>query len=110
MDYGAVIWYRPKDSQSATTSQTQKLSTVQRQAMKAILGCFRTTPMATLEAETALIPPQHRLTQKILGTILRMKTTPKHHSIQAWLEHATKINATPAFMSNLENLALQHPQ
>ena len=89
MDYGAVIWYRPKDSKSTTTSQTRKLSTIQKQAMNAILRCFKTTPTVALEAETALIPPQHRLTDKILDTILRMKRTPKHHPIQLWLKHAT---------------------
>ena len=33
MDYGAIIWYRPKDNKAAATSQLDKLSTIQRQIM-----------------------------------------------------------------------------
>ena len=40
MDYGAVVWHRPKhDGSTASTGQVQKLTTIQRLAMKAITGC-----------------------------------------------------------------------
>jgi len=43
MDYAAAIWHRPEDMRSPTIQQQAKLSTVQRQIMKTMLGCFRTT-------------------------------------------------------------------
>jgi hypothetical protein len=61
MDYAAVIWHRPEDRRAPTVQQLNKLSTVQRHIMKAITGCFRTTPMAALENETSLPPPGLRL-------------------------------------------------
>src|SRR5437764_5552810 len=47
MDYAASIWHRPTDDGSmASSAQMRKLATVQRLAMKAILGCYKTTPTA----------------------------------------------------------------
>jgi hypothetical protein len=41
MDYGAIVWHRPKDDGStAFTAQIRKLTTIQRIAMKAITGCY----------------------------------------------------------------------
>lgn len=59
MDYAAIIWHRPGDNRTAPTqTQVRKLSTVQRQIMRAITGCFHTTPTSALEAETGLPPPK----------------------------------------------------
>src|SRR5213075_1942600 len=39
-DYGAIVWHRPKyDGSPATSAQIRRLTTIQRLAMKAILGC-----------------------------------------------------------------------
>jgi hypothetical protein len=65
IDYAAGIWYRPKDYQRAqTTAQTTKLASTQRHAMKAIIGCFRTTSTIAMEIETELPPPHIRLQEK----------------------------------------------
>ena len=56
-DYAAVIWHRPKgDGSVAGSAQARKLTIIQRLAMKAILGCYRTTPTAAMKIETGLQP------------------------------------------------------
>ena len=58
MDYGAVVWHQLKQNgTTASTSQVQKLVTVQRLAMKAITGCYKTTSTAAIEIEADLQPP-----------------------------------------------------
>lgn len=47
--YAAIIWHRPEDLRSPATQQQSKFSTVQRQIMKTMLGCFRTTSTDALE-------------------------------------------------------------
>src|SRR5436190_8888139 len=82
IDYAAIIWHRPGDTRTApTTSQLSALSSVQGKMMRAITGCLRTTSIAAMEHETALLSPQWRLTGKILQTITRMATTATNHPI-----------------------------
>ena len=53
-DYAAVVWHRPKDDGSPTRStQMRKLTPIQRLAIKDVLECYRTTPTAATEVETA---------------------------------------------------------
>ena len=88
----------------------RKLSTVQRLAMKAILGCYRTTPTVAMEAETDLQPPWIRLQSKTLLAATRMQSLSVKHPIQEWLTNAlrTRIACTP-HQSNLENILQQFP-
>ena len=56
-DYTAIIWHRPKDgNKMATSTQVSKLDKIQRLAMKAITGCYKTTAMAAMEIEMGLQP------------------------------------------------------
>ena len=56
-DYAAVIWHRPKDgNKMATSTQACKLDKIQRLAMKAITGCYKTTAMAAMEIKMGLQP------------------------------------------------------
>src|SRR5436190_2278230 len=56
-DYMAIIWHRPKDgNKMATSTQASKLNKIQRLAIKAITGCYKTTAMAAMEIETGLQP------------------------------------------------------
>jgi len=58
IDYVAIIWHRPKDTQTApTTSQLRSFSAVQGRIMRAITGCFRTTALTAMEHETGLLSP-----------------------------------------------------
>lgn len=88
----------------------QKLSTVQRLAMKAILGCYKTTPTVAMEAETDLQPPWIRLQCKALLAATRMQSLSAKHPIQEWLSNAlrTRTACTP-HQSNLENMLQQFP-
>ena len=57
IDYATIIWHRPKaDGTTAHSTQAQKFTTIQRIAMKTILGCYHTTPTAAMEIESALAP------------------------------------------------------
>ena len=111
MDYAAIIWHRPKDNGKAlTVGQISRISAIQRQIMKAILGCFRTTSTTALEIETALTPPKHRLCSKILHTVTRLQATSFDHPIQQWINRALHNGGGLSHESNLENLINHFPE
>lgn len=78
--------------------------------MKAITGCFRTTPTAALEMETGLTPPELRLQYKVKRLITRMQILSRSHSLTEWTQKAIKNKATTIFTSNLENWASKFPE
>ena len=110
-DYGAIAWHRPKgDGSTAATMQIRKLTTVQRLAMKAILGCYRTTPTAAMEIETGLEPPWIRLQTKALLATTRMQSLSTRHPIQKWLTNALRTRtACIPYRSNFESILQQFP-
>ena len=110
-DYAALIWHRPKDDGStAGTVQNRRLTTIQRLAMKAILGCYKTTPTAAMEIETGLQPPWIRLQTKVLLSTTRMQSLSSKHPIQEWLTNALRTRtACISHRSNLENILQQFP-
>src|SRR5204862_5449968 len=92
MDYAASIWHRPiHDGSTASSAHTRKLVTVQRLAMKATLGRYKTTPTAAMEIESGLQPPWIRLQTKVLLTITRMQSLSARHPVQEWLTNALRI-------------------
>ena len=111
MDYGAIVWHRPKqDGSTASTAQVQKLTTVQRLAMKAITGCYRTTPTAAMEIEAELQPLWIRLQTKVLLAITRMRSLSATHPIQEWISNALRTRtAKVRHRSVLENALQQFP-
>jgi len=109
MDYAASIWHRPtRYGQQTPPPQLSKLVTAQRTAMKAILGCFRTTSTPALEIETGLAPAHLRLQSKILRSFTRMQTLPENHPTNACIERAIKSKSR-TFITNLEYLAQTFP-
>jgi ribonuclease HI len=110
-DYGAVVWHRPKqDGSTASTAQVQKLTTVQRLAMKAITGCYRTTPTAALEIEAELQPPWIRLQTKVLLTVTRMRSLSISHPMHERISNALRTRtANVKHRSILENALQQFP-
>ena len=110
-DYAAIVWHRPKDDNKiANTMQARKLTTIQRLAMKAIIGCFKTAPTAALEIETGLQPTWLRLQSKVLCATTRMQTLSSKHPLQAWLAEAMRTRtACTRHQSNLENILQQFP-
>ena len=94
----------------AGSAQVRKLSTVQRLAMKAILGCYKTTPTAAMEIESGPEPPWIRLQTKALLAVTRMQSLSAKHPIQEWLAGALRIRtAAVSHRSNLENILQQFP-
>jgi hypothetical protein len=83
-DYRATIWHRPKEDNGHTAcpSQISKLSTVQRLAAKATLGCYRTTSTIAMEKEAGLLPTWIRLQRSTLLSAARLKSLSIHHPIQ----------------------------
>ena len=110
-DYAAIIWHRPKDDGStAGTIQTRRLTTIQRLAMKATLGSYRTTPTAAMEMETDLQPPWIRLQTNVLLSTTRMQSLSPRHPIQEWLTNALRTRtAHIPHRSNFENILQQFP-
>ena len=110
-DYAACIWHRPKsDNSSARSLQNKKLTTVQRHAMKAITGCYRTTATAALEIESDLDPPWLRLQSKALGSVIRMQTLSEKHPIHSYIREALRTcTAVISHRSVLKNILQQFP-
>jgi Reverse transcriptase (RNA-dependent DNA polymerase)/Endonuclease-reverse transcriptase len=113
MDYGAVIWHRPKaDGSTAATMQARKLTTVQRIAMKATLACYRTTPTTSMEVESGIMPAHLRLQTKTLAAVVRFQSLSRKHPIQRWLARARKkvlSDGKISYLSNLENIMGEFP-
>jgi len=78
--------------------------------MKAITGCFKTTPTEALEFETALPPPELRLQKKVLRTFTRMLTLPEKHPLTKWMQRAITNRSPTKFISNLENIVARFPE
>ena len=110
-DYAAIVWHRPKDDGStAGNVQMRKLTTIQRLAMKAILGCYKTTPTAAMEIESGLQPPWIRLQTKVLLATTRIQSLSSRHPIQERLTNALRTRtACISHRSNLENILQQFP-
>jgi Reverse transcriptase (RNA-dependent DNA polymerase)/Endonuclease-reverse transcriptase len=113
LDYGAVIWHRPKsDGSTAASLQSKKLTTVQRISMKATLGCYRTTSTAAMEVESAIMPVHLRLQVKTQAAVVRFQSLSRKHPIQRWLARARKkvLSGTKIrHLSNLENMLAEFP-
>ena len=110
-DYATSIWHQPKsDGELATIGQIQKLTTIQRLGMKAITGCYRTTPTAAMEIESDLQPIRIRLQTKVLQSVTRMQSLSVKHPLQAWITNAALVRtAQVRHRSNLENVMHQFP-
>jgi ribonuclease HI len=110
MDYAASIWHRPlKYGKTHAPTQLSKFASAQRIAMKAIIGCFRTTPTPALEVETALSPAHIRLQSKILRTFTRMQTLVEGNPVSFCIERAIRSKSNKV-ISNLEYIARSFPE
>jgi hypothetical protein len=110
-DYAAVVWHRPKDGNKMATQACKLDKIIQRLAMKAITGCYRTTSTAAMEIETGLQPSWLRLQTKVLQATTRMQTLSKKHPLQEWLANAMRTRtAQKMHQSSLENILQQFPQ
>jgi Reverse transcriptase (RNA-dependent DNA polymerase) len=116
LDYAAIIWHRPNAKEAKDqTAYMQKFGTVQRIGMKAILGCYRTTPTAAMEVETGLLPPYLRLQTKILKAATRIQELPLTHPAKRLKQKAEsevskaqhRRRPQPRHCSPMENLVMQ---
>lgn len=95
MDRAASIWHRPtKYGSTLRPPELSKLETAQRIAMKAILGCFRTTSTAALEHESALLPP-HLPAAKQNPTVIHSTFNPPRKTPDSHLPRTSPPLQTP---------------
>jgi hypothetical protein len=107
-----LVHFTRNTRQSTTVSsiQVRRISTVQRVAMKAILGCYRTTPTAAMEIEAGLAPAWIRLQTKVLLSGTRMQSLSIRHPIHKWLQCALRTRtASTRHQSILENMLNPFP-
>ena len=78
LDFGAEIWYTG-ERQQGYVSQLQK---VQNKALRSLLGAFRTSPTAALEAESAIPPTRTRLQHLRRKYAIRIATLPPSHTLR----------------------------
>jgi ribonuclease HI len=75
-DYGSeVIW-------KGQTYISKPLETLQNQALRKILGAFKTSPIHPMEVEAALLPPALRMDHNLMKYALRVKRMPINHPIR----------------------------
>ena len=78
--------------------------------MKAITGCYRTTPTAAMEKEADLQPTWIRLQTKVLQAISQMQSLSGKHPLREWFKNALRTRtANVKHRSNLENILQQFP-
>ena len=78
-DFGSEIWW--KGDGTGQQHLIDKLQKLQNKASRTILGAFRTTPIAALDAEAALLPPNLRLTAAQRRYALRILTFDRYHPV-----------------------------
>ena len=114
IQYGAAVWHRPEDTRnSPATAQISSLTTVQRLAMIACTGCFRTTSTAALQHETELLPIELELHKQTTKYLTQVQTLPTKHPTKTWLLKAIRywrITNNKTYLSNLEHLVKQYPE
>jgi ribonuclease HI len=76
MTYGAEIWYHKQ------RTLYQKLETVQNDALRKILGAFRTTPIGAMQNDAALPPMDVRLEHMVRKYAIRTLSLPRSHPIR----------------------------
>lgn len=77
MTYGAAIWHAPPGTAEAKMTHVKKLATEQNGCLRTVLGAYRATPIAVLEAESAMPSMQIALDQ----TVLRMQALRGTHPV-----------------------------
>ena len=109
MDYGAIIWHRPlANGSTAQSMQMKKFTTVQRIAMKTILGCFRTTATMAMTIESDLVPAWIRLQTKIQTSLTRMQALNSNHPIHEFIDEGLRTRtAAVKHRTNIENILQQ---
>jgi hypothetical protein len=81
--------------------------------MKAILGCYRTTPTIAMEVDSGIPPAWLSLQTKALSSAARFKSLHHDHPLRPWLKNARKVasrNYKVTHVSNLENMIQQFPE
>ncbi len=75
-DYGAIIWWRGQ------AGLAYKLQLLQNEAIRRILGVFRTAPIIPIEVEAGLVPLSIRLNTTIRQYAFRTFKLPEQHPIR----------------------------
>ena len=96
-DYRAEVWYK---GQKGYLAQLQK---IQSSALRKILGCFRTSPVAAMEIEANILPSEIRIRHKIRGYALRIATLLEDHP----LRNRTPITYPPEYQTGTESIDLR---
>ena len=79
---------------AASRSTLKRLDTIHHSALRYCLGAFRTTPTASLCAETGLMPLVHRRLDRIATYVIRIEATPEHPIYDLW--HDGKSDGSPS--------------
>jgi hypothetical protein len=112
--YAAPIWHRPEDHKhSPTTKQINGLTKVQRLAMKAITGCFRTTPTDSLQLEAQLPSVELELQKQIRRYMIHIQTLPPNHPVANCVKRAKRYcerSVSKTHLTNLEHLITKYPE
>jgi len=81
--------------------------------MKAISGCFRTTPTDVLQYETQLPPVNLELCKQVQKYLTHIQTLPDKHPVANCMRRAKQFrerNQTRTHLSNLEHLIIKYPE
>ena len=91
-DYGSILWWNYKNK-----SLIRPLQAIQNLATRRILGVFKTAPITPLELESAILPPDIRLSNSLYKYALRILKLSQNHVIR---QEFTKLQANIDIDSN----------
>jgi hypothetical protein len=81
--------------------------------MKAITGCFRTTPTDSLQSETQLPPVELKLQKQIQKYMIHIQTLPPNHPVANCVKRAKWYigrSDSKLYLTNLEHLITKYPK
>ena len=83
LEYAAVIWHRARaDGATEHTVQARKYTMVCRLGMKAIPGCYRTTPTLAMEVDSGIPPAWLSFQTKALSSVAQFKSLHHNHPVE----------------------------
>jgi hypothetical protein len=66
LTFAAPIWHQPEGTTEATKRHTKKLTIIQNDCLRTILGAFKATPVPVLEADAVIAPIKLQLDRLVL--------------------------------------------
>ena len=76
LTFAAPVWHSPGNTSESTKKHVQKLTVVQNDCLRTVLGAYKATPVPVLEAEAVIPPIQLQLDKIVMNSVALKGTHP----------------------------------